>query len=572
MSTRGRNEPCHCGSGKKYKKCHLQQDREQEHAGLGAKKVRRDGPSRADVAAMMRQHEAQEEIRRVQQGLGRPIISNMFNEHRIVAVGNTVHWSKVWKTFPDFLNDYIKKTLGSEWGNAELKKPLAQRHPIMQWYDAYARYQQETVKERGQVTSAKVTGAVACYLGLAYSLYLISHNVELQARLVKRLLDPAQFQGAYYELIVANTLIRAGFTLELEDETDGESKHCEFSAVSSATGKKYWVEAKMRSVSGILGKTDADGTQSDNPLSHLSHHVTAALKKPATDDRLIFVDLNAPFNPEDGDKPAWVDKAHHALVGYERRHDDASAYVIVTNLPFHRMLNDSPAIIAFPLGLGMPDFNRPGEMRLSEAYRRKHKHIDIYNICESLEKFLTFPPTFDGSLPSEQSGDLANRRVQIGETYLFENVDGPEGSLGTVTSATVDEKKKLAYIAITRAQGGSVILTQKMTDEAIADYKVLGQAYFGDPARPKKRDISSAFELFEWLMECYAKTPRARLLELVKGAPNFDELQKMSDDDLRANYCEMMAGAFERQIKKGSKSSSDQNQVQSGSAPTASKG
>jgi hypothetical protein len=500
---------------------------------------------------MMRQHYAQEEIRRVQQGLGRPIISNMFKDHRIVAVGNTIHWSKSWKTFPDFLNDYIKKKLGSAWGNAEIKKPLAERHPIMQWYDTYARYQQETVKEKGQVTSAEVTGVVACYIGLAYSLYLIAHNVELQARLVKRLLDPAQFQGAYYELIVANTLIRAGFTLELEDETDGDSKHCEFSAVSRTTGKKYWVEAKMRSVSGILSKTDADGTKSDNPLSHLSHHVTAALKKPAADERIIFVDLNTSFNPADGDKPAWVEKAHHALLGYEHRHGEANAYVIVTNLPFHRMLNDSPAIIAFPLGLGMPEFNRPGTMRLSEAYRRKQKHIDIYRICESVEKYLAFPATFDGSLPSEQAGDSTNSRVQIGETYLFEGLGGTEGTVGTVTSASVNENEKLAYIAITRAQGGSVILTQKMTDEAIYEYKMHGDAYFGDLGRPKKRDISNTFELFEWLMECYAQTPRSRLLELAKGAPNFDEFQKMSDDDLRANYCEMMAGSFEQQGRRG---------------------
>ncbi len=26
----GRNDPCHCGSGKKYKKCHLSQDEEAE--------------------------------------------------------------------------------------------------------------------------------------------------------------------------------------------------------------------------------------------------------------------------------------------------------------------------------------------------------------------------------------------------------------------------------------------------------------------------------------------------------------------------------------------------------------
>jgi hypothetical protein len=101
-----------------------------------------------------------------------------------------------------------------------------------------------------------------------------------------------------------------------------------------------------------------------------------------------------------------------------------------------------------------------------------------------------------------------------------------------------------------------------MTDDQIADYKVHGDAYFGDPGRPKKRNISSTYELFEWLMECYAKTPRARLLELAKGAPNFDELQKMSDDDLRANYCEMMAGALEQQTKKSGQPHADKHQAQ----------
>lgn len=183
-----------------------------------------------------------------------------------------------------------------------------------------------------------------------------------------------------------------------------------------------------------------------------------------------------------------------------------------------------------------------------EAYRRKQKHIDIYNICESLEKYLAFPATFDGSLPSEQSG---GRRVQIGETYLFEGVGGPEGTIGTVTSATVNEKEKLAYIAITRAQGGSLILTESMTDEAIADYKIHGVAYFGDPRGSKKREISSTFELFEWFMEGYAETPRKRLLELVKDSPNFSDLQNMPDEDLRASYCEMLAWAAERRSGNG---------------------
>ncbi|MFN0117573.1 MAG: SEC-C metal-binding domain-containing protein [Elusimicrobiota bacterium] len=44
MSTLGRNDECHCGSGKKYKKCHLDKDqiadsKEREKAALNAASV-----------------------------------------------------------------------------------------------------------------------------------------------------------------------------------------------------------------------------------------------------------------------------------------------------------------------------------------------------------------------------------------------------------------------------------------------------------------------------------------------------------------------------------------------------
>lgn len=77
--------------------------------------------------------------------------------------------------------------MGGNWGNAEIAKPFAERHPLMQWYDAYCKYQQATIKTPGEVCNANVTGIVACYLGLAYSLYLLDHNVEIQERLIGRL-------------------------------------------------------------------------------------------------------------------------------------------------------------------------------------------------------------------------------------------------------------------------------------------------------------------------------------------------------------------------------------------------
>ncbi len=312
---------------------------------------------------MQKQHRAAERIREAQQGRGKPIISGAVGDHTIVGVANTVYWGKDWKTFPDFLSHYLKSKLDPVWGNAEIAKPLADRHPILQWYQAYCEYQQATIKVPGEVSAAIITGLVGCYLGLAYGLYLLDHNVELQERLLRRLKDPGNFQGAYYEIIVARVLLRAGFALALEDETDGATKHCEFSATSK-TGKKYWVEARMRSIAGRLGKTALDGSTDDKPTKKVIAHLNGALAKPAADERLIFIDLNTMHGLEgDIENPRWMSPLAARLEQYEQREMTAGtrAYLFVTNIAYHLQLDRPPVATAFPFGLGMPDFMKPGD-------------------------------------------------------------------------------------------------------------------------------------------------------------------------------------------------------------------
>lgn len=319
----------------------------------------------------------------------------------------------------------------------------------------------------------------------------------------------------------------------LEDETDGSSKHCEFAATSKQTGKRHWVEAKMRAVAGLLGRTEHDGGSDDNPLSRINQHITAALAKPAQDQRLIFVDVNTAFDPALGEKQEWVKPAKAKLQRYERNHPDANAYVIVTNTPFHRMLDSVAPIMAMPYGLGMPDFNRPGYYRLSEAYKNKRKHIDAYNICDALAKYTAFPTTFDGSLPSEALG-RAPRRLKIGDTCQFPDA----GNLvGTVTSATVDEVNKKVYFAVTDANKQSHLLGEVMTDDALADYKANPEAYFGE-LLPAPRKVNNQQDLFEFLMTAYRSMTRAQLLE--KMGPYFKpgEIDNHTDEELLAIYCE----------------------------------
>ncbi len=532
----GRNQLCPCGSGKKYKKC---------HGGIYALQLKPVVPQ-AQVQRFYEQFLAKEQMRKEQQGLGRPILSTKLNDRRVIVVGDKIFHSTKWKTFPDFLSDYLKHLLTPAWGNAEIAKPLAERHQIMQWYDAYCRYQERSILKPGEVSAGQITGLVACYLGLAYSLYLLQHNIELQARLLGRLLDPGNFQGAYYELIVANTLLRAGFKLTLEDETDGASKHCEFAAVSQSTGRKFWVEAKMRSVVGLLGRTNADGTSDPNPISHLNTHLNLALAKPANDTRLIFVDLNCEEDNKDADKPVWYEKAVRALEGYEKRHANAEAYVIVTNLPFHRTLNECVPIAALPFGLNMADFNRPGNYRLSVAWKLKQKHIDAYRICETLEQYASFPATFDGSLPSETFG-RDKSRVVIGETYVFDDDRG--GVVGTVTGAIVLEDKREVVVTFGATDGRTYMHRMPISEDALRDYKAHPETYFGR-IQLTGRTYKTVYELFEFLMETYTKSTREFLFTEVQKIPEPGGFDHMTTEELAAVYCERMAGAMDQSSRR----------------------
>ena len=527
----GRNQPCPCGSGKKFKRC---------HGLLGDARYIPD----EEVRHIFDHHQTKESIRQAQQGRGKPIISATLNDHQVVAVGKTLHWSTKWKTFPDFLSDYIKTKIGGDWGNSEITKPFAERHPLIQWYDAICRYQQMVIETPGVPALFEVTGIVACYLGVSYGLYLLDHNVELQERLIRRLKNPGNFQGAYYELQVASSLILAGFDLTLEDETDPKTKHCEFAAVSRETGKKYWVEAKMRGVVGLLGRTDADGTRSPNPLSHMVRHLNGAFAKPAADDRIIFIDLNADMPPDvsDENRPDFVAKVTKRLERYEQRElrSGNKAYVFVTNSTFHRNLGEPAQFLALPFGLGMPDFNRAEMCRFSDRYRQDRNHADAFRVADGLSKLISFPSTFDGSLPSTS---LHGERppVVIGQSYIFEGA-GPDGNdlVGTVTDATVIESEKAVTVAVLCPDGKAWLLKEQMSDQQLADYKAHADAYFGKIRRQPK-GIKSPQDLFEFFMAGMVDMTRddilRRLASRVPGA------NLMNREDLLAVYCEGLVSA-----------------------------
>jgi hypothetical protein len=109
-----------------------------------------------DALLEFRRQEAREYQQRLMQGLGRPIISFESNGYRLVAIGNEIQRSTRWRTFHDFLADYIKYLLTPEWGKAELVKPEAERHPLFRWFGKYERHTAAAAKPE-EIFSAPMT-------------------------------------------------------------------------------------------------------------------------------------------------------------------------------------------------------------------------------------------------------------------------------------------------------------------------------------------------------------------------------------------------------------------------------
>ena len=274
-----------------------------------------------EVLERIAHHRASEAGRVREFGEVRPIIHTETAEgFRMVAVGSEIHWSGDWKTFPDFLSYFIKKKLGAEWGNAELAKPLKDRHPILQWYNAMCELQRTSREaagvEKGEAYGSELDGPTRAYMLLAYELYVLGDHMVLPESLLRRLRDPVQFQGARYEVYVCATMVRAGFQVEHEDETDSEQKHTEFLAVHKATGVRVAVEAKSRHRRGVLGAKHGGKLQPPESFRvGIRDLLKSAVAKAPGIPYFIFIDGNMP--PEVAvptSSGAWIDEVRETAL------------------------------------------------------------------------------------------------------------------------------------------------------------------------------------------------------------------------------------------------------------------
>ena len=479
---------------------------------------------------MYAQAMAQQVQRERQQGFGNPIISAEVQGTRFVAVKNRLVHGK-WPTFHAFLMHYIKVSIGPDWGNAELKKPLQERHPILLWYDYLCAEQRKYFKGDGRVYSGPMTGAVSAYMWLAYDLYCLDHNAEIQDRLLFRLRDPKNFPGARYEIFAAATLIRAGFTLEFENEDLRGSTHCEFTATFRRTGKKFSVECKRR---------DAEATSGKMKLAKLGRKLRNALSKAAQHERIVFIDVNVSERSEDGQIPTWIELAKHQLRKFETNHvnggDLPSAYVVFTNYPYHHFLTETDIQVGGLVdGFKLPEFTRTQFSSLRDAINAREAHTEIHQLIQSIKDHSTIPSTFDGEIPEFAFGE-ANQRLLIGGRYLVKDAEGRD-RIGLITAANVVEQERKAYCGVSLESGESVILTWPLSDAELAAWRRHPDTFFGVLGQ-RTHKAEGPLQLYDFFLNGYSRTPRERLLEFLAGVLSPEQRESMSQSELASMYAE----------------------------------
>lgn len=510
-----RNDPCSCGSGRKYKNCH------------GAvSSVSNVVPDAKGINNLHKRLLASERLREKQQGKGKPIIAAKHAGFQYVAVGNMLLAGK-WRTFHDFLFEYIRDTLGATWWNSELKKPLVKRHIILQWDYSIGKYLKGAIKNSGEVYGTNMTGAASAYMGLSYNLYLLAHNAELRDKFVERLKSPDQFRGAYYETFVSACFILAGFELSLEDESDITKKHCEFTATSKASGKKYSVEAKSRAP----GKAHVD----------IGQQLSAALRKVANYPRVVFIDVNLPDDQENTPDRLLSDllpriKRMESTLKIEGK-PAPPAFVFVTNHPYHYDLEGTGTkCAALGEGFKIPDFGYSTVFaNLIDAFKSLKKHEDMVTVINAFREY-SIPPTFDGEIP-EYSFDRAERRFIIGEHYDISTFE--PGAVGKLTTGTVSEDGRNAHLVFQTSDGRSVIMKAELTDAEVSAYRQHPETFFGVHLK-QSITAETPLDLFEFIYNSYKETPKEKILEFMLGASDIDKLKNLPHQELLLIYCDRL--------------------------------
>lgn len=467
----------------------------------------------------MRQRELAFELQKQnQQGLGKPIQSNVVHLERSVIVNDTVLRSKHWLTFHQFLLDYLDSSLGEDWISDGSDGSDPKTHPLfdMRSGTQYMRLRSDADLELPlEPRIVALSAEEQQYLRLAYDLYSLKHNAEVQQKLIGRLRRTSQFESAVYEIFVAASMVRAGCHIEFENEDDRSSSHCEFVATFKS-GEKFSVEAKR--LQNRLEKNQGK--------FKIIKHLNNALRKRADHPRVIFIDTNSEHI---SDYERFVDYVTDLI---RRRETEAKlpsppAYVFVTNMP----VRPGPRGVShayFYLGFNMPSFRYPlGYPNLRAALDGRIEHAAIFALIKSMETHGTPPATFDGSIGQQALG-LTTFDLKIGDRYEAD-VAG-QRKVATLMQGSVVERDSCAFLVSKLEDGSHHYSRVELTHNDLVAWRASPTTYFGAPE--VVRDIRTPLDFYDWFLAANSMRTREELMEILAVTHAPATLANLSRDEM----------------------------------------
>lgn len=528
----GRNTPCPCGSGRKFKHCHGSSE--------AADSKRSAIPAGFQAAAeqAFREHKAKEIVRQRQQGFGRPIISVEHSGFRLVFVGKKVCWSKRWVFFTDFLLDYLKDTLGRSWAQAAQAKGTP--HPVFRWM--------RMIHERISVsedTSKGIPelGYITSVFRLAYALYLIEHHDQIAPSQIKRLQNHRDevFRPAVYETLVAAAFAVAGFEIKGAEHVRTNRKTPEFWATSKS-GATYAVEAKCKLVWKSLCNADSEEFQNELRAWLRGKLYDASQKQ--LPSAVFWFELSIPVAFGEAD----YRKIREAVISTLREAENltvdgeptAPAYVFVTN--HSHLVSDfvegSPVFAALE-GYRRPDMQSSRAVSLEEAFDIRDRHREITRVFECITEVQRVPQTFDGN-PVEFMGKEGQTEssLRIGHPIQLDFPDG-DTLAGVLREIAVSDD--VAFVSIEDTSGKHRLASMPLTEPEIEAARQYGMAAFGKPEGPQRGLGDDPVKLYDWLLESFATYSREALLRQVHGHPSLDRIAELSLTEMRTRVAREVA-------------------------------
>ena len=221
------------------------------------------------------------------------------------AIGDRVYYKRPPnETFHEFIIFILKDTLGQRWFDEQKMLFENDQHHIYKCFAGFNKWRGKNALPENKIGEhmwrGRPDGWSEDLITLAFDVASLQHTGCLPVKLVERLRDRKQYQGARYEIEVAAIFTRLGFDITFIEAKRNGPKHCEFIAKNRANDLTVAIEVKSRHRAGILHESGLINDKK-NLRGDVGRLLNQAMEKIEARcmSYIIFVDVNIPPTEND---------------------------------------------------------------------------------------------------------------------------------------------------------------------------------------------------------------------------------------------------------------------------------